>query len=205
MKARTTEEYIRNVVDRLPRAWSGRGRIGADLRLHLAELVEETSSEGKAVERMGPPERVAAELLAQIPLVPTSLARRFAAFLIDMIVMVVPFLPLFSLAAHWQNVHGDGISPERPIALAAAILLGLAAIAYFPVLEALFGQTIGKRLVGTCVVRDDGSRVGWGAAILRRLPFFMNLFALDAVFVFFTRRRQRAFDKVAGTVVIGCR
>jgi uncharacterized RDD family membrane protein YckC len=64
---------------------------------------------------------------------------------------------------------------------------------------------VGKRLVGTCVVRDDGSRIGWGAAIIRRLPFFMNFFPLDAVFVFFTERRQRAFDKVAGTLVIGCR
>jgi uncharacterized RDD family membrane protein YckC len=54
-------------------------------------------------------------------------------------------------------------------------------------------------------VREDGSRIGWGAAILRRLPFFMNFFPIDAAFIFFTARRQRAFDKVAGTLVIGCR
>jgi uncharacterized RDD family membrane protein YckC len=55
------------------------------------------------------------------------------------------------------------------------------------------------------VVREDGSRAGWVAAIIRRIPFFMNFFPIDALFVFFTERRQRAFDKVAGTVVIGRR
>jgi uncharacterized RDD family membrane protein YckC len=205
MTTTSTEQYIRSVLDRLPRAWSARPRIEADLRLHMTELLEETRSEQVAIERMGPPERVAAEFLAQMPLVPTSLYRRFAAFVLDMLVIVLPFVPLIMLAVHWQNVYGDGIAPGRPLALAASVLLGLAAIAYFPALEALFGQTVGKRLVGTCVVRDDGSRIGWGAAIIRRLPFFMNFFPLDAVFVFFTERRQRAFDKVAGTLVIGCR
>jgi uncharacterized RDD family membrane protein YckC len=89
--------------------------------------------------------------------------------------------------------------------LAIAIIVSLAAIAYFPLLEALFGRTVGKRIVGTCVVREDGSRVGWLAAIVRRLPFFMSFFPLDALFVFFTAQRQRAFDKVAGTLVIDCR
>ncbi|MFN2441650.1 MAG: hypothetical protein ABR517_03095 [Thermoanaerobaculia bacterium] len=70
----TAEDYISAVLDRLPRAWSGRSRVEADLRLHFAELLEATSSPEAAVERMGPPERVAAELLTQIPLSPDKVA-----------------------------------------------------------------------------------------------------------------------------------
>jgi uncharacterized RDD family membrane protein YckC len=201
----TAEDYIRRVLDRLPRAWPGRSRIEADLRLHLAELLEETSSPAAAVERMGPPERVAAELLSQIPLSPASYSRRFFGFVLDVVFIVLPLVPLFVLAVHWQEMYPDGRSPYLPLAVAVSVLLGALALAYFPALEAIYGQTPGKRIVGTCVVREDGSRVGWVAAILRRLPFFMNFFPIDALFVFFTRHRQRAFDKVAGTLVIRCR
>jgi uncharacterized RDD family membrane protein YckC len=199
------DDYVHSVVDRLPRAWPARPRIEADLRLHLTELVEETGSEQEAIERMGPADRVTAEFLAQFPLVPTSLPRRLAAFLLDMLVVVFPFLPMIWIAVNLREEAGAGISAATPVVMTLSIILGLAAIAYFPVLEALFGQTVGKRLLGTCVVREDGSRVGWAAAIVRRLPFFMNFFPLDALFIFFTARRQRAFDKVAGTLVIGCR
>jgi uncharacterized RDD family membrane protein YckC len=201
----TAEDYISSVLDRLPRAWPGRARIEADLRLHFAELLEETNSQAAAIERMGPPERVAAELLTQIPLAPASYSRRFFGFVLDIAFILLPLLPLFILAVHWQEVYPDGRSPYAPLAIVVSLILGALAVAYFPALEAIYGQTPGKRIVGTCVVREDGSPVGWGAAIIRRLPFFMNFFPIDALFVYFTTRRQRAFDKVAGTLVIRCR
>ncbi|HEX7704986.1 MAG TPA: RDD family protein [Thermoanaerobaculia bacterium] len=205
MMTKMSEEYIQNVVNRLPRAWPARARIEADLRLHLSELLEETDSETVAIERMGPAEQVAADFIAQMPLSPASYSRRFAAFVVDMIVIILPFVPLIWLAVRWQTVYDDAVSPYAPLVIGISIALGLLALAYFPALEALFGQTVGKRLAGTCVVREDGSRAGWTAAIIRRLPFFMNFFPIDALFVYFTKRRQRAFDKVAGTLVITCR
>jgi uncharacterized RDD family membrane protein YckC len=200
MTARTAEEYIREVVDRIPRAMPGRARIEADLRLHIAELMAEEPSGSSALARMGPPEEVAAEFIAQLPLVPAAHGRRVLAFAIDVVVMTLPFLPLIWLAVIWGAGH-----PDVPFITMNALIVGSLAIAYFPVLEAIWGQTLGKHLVSICVVREDGSRAGWGAAIIRRIPFFMNFFPIDALFVFFTERRQRAFDKVAGTVVIGCR
>lgn len=71
--------------------------------------------------------------------------------------------------------------------------------------EAIWGQTIGKHVLGLCVVKEDGERVGWVAAIVRRLPWYVGLFWLDAVFALFTERRQRAFDLAAKTLVIDAR
>jgi uncharacterized RDD family membrane protein YckC len=195
-----TEAYVRDVLDHLPRAVPGRARIEADLRLHIAEMMAEGAPEATAVERMGPPQEVAAAFLAQFPLVPAPHGRRFVAFLVDVAVVIAPFVPLVWLSLAWGDQH-----PGVPVLALLSIIPGILGIAYFPVMEALWGQTLGKRLVGICVVREDGSRARWGPALLRRLPFFMNFFPIDALFVYFTERRQRAFDKVAGTLVVACR
>jgi uncharacterized RDD family membrane protein YckC len=78
----------------------------------------------------------------------------------------------------------------------------LAAILYFPVFEALFGQTAGKRVFGVVVAKDSGERIGAGAAFVRRIPFAFDIWPFDAAFLLFTARRQRAFDLVAKTIVI---
>ena len=41
-----------------------------------------------------------------------------------------------------------------------------------------------------------------GAAFLRRLSFYFDILFIDAVFMFFNERKQRAFDKLADTMVI---
>lgn len=77
----------------------------------------------------------------------------------------------------------------------------MAAILYFPIFEALFGQTAGKRLFGTVVAKDTGERAGLGATIVRRIPFMFDIWPFDAAFLLFTARRQRAFDLAAKTIV----
>ena len=52
---------------------------------------------------------------------------------------------------------------------------------------------------------ESREQIGWGAAIVRRLPLFLEIFWIDAVFALFTRNRQRAFDLLAKTVVVECR
>jgi uncharacterized RDD family membrane protein YckC len=75
-------------------------------------------------------------------------------------------------------------------------------ILYFPVLESLFGQTAGKRVFGTFVARETGERVGFWTAVVRRIPFLFDIWPIDAAFLLFTARRQRAFDLAADTIVI---
>jgi len=90
--------------------------------------------------------------------------------------------------------------------IAAVIGCGLAAVGviilYFPIQEARFGQTVGKRLCGLRVLRENGLPIGYREAFLRRLSFYFDVLVVDALFIPFTAKRQRAFDIVARTVVI---
>src|SRR5205823_13409706 len=49
------------------------------------------------------------------------------------------------------------------------IWLTLLWVAYYAVLEGLFGATVGKRLTGVRVTDLDGRRIGWQAAMVRNL------------------------------------
>lgn len=87
------------------------------------------------------------------------------------------------------------------LTLISALVLS---IVYFPLAEAIWGTTVGKRIMGLCVVAQNGTRVTWGKAIVRRIPFYFEFFWLDALFALIGQRRQRAFDRVAGTWVVRC-
>jgi uncharacterized RDD family membrane protein YckC len=75
---------------------------------------------------------------------------------------------------------------------------------YFPVIEGVTGQTLGKKLFGIRVLRVDGSNIGLINSFLRRLLDWLDLafFGLIAIIVSgMNGRNQRIGDMVAGTVV----
>ena len=80
------------------------------------------------------------------------------------------------------------------------------ALAYYIVMEAQFGATIGKRLVGLKVVKlDTGAPVDWQAAIVRnvlRLVDGLFFYLVGAIAVWTSGKKQRLGDRIAGTVVI---
>jgi uncharacterized RDD family membrane protein YckC len=199
MSGGTAEQYIAAVLDRIPSAFPERRRLEADLRLHLAELLADPVATESPEVRMGPAEEVARDFLAQLRLTPAPHARRFAAFLIDAAILAMLMLPLGLWARPWLEQL-----PLDQVIRVAALFSAALVFVYFVLPEALTGQSPGKRLTRLCVVREDGTRSGWVAAVLRRIPFVGNFFPIDAVFVFFTERHQRAFDKVAGTLVVTC-
>ncbi|MFW6079607.1 MAG: RDD family protein [Gemmatimonadota bacterium] len=203
------DAYVDEVLKHIPGCLPQRRRIEADLRSHLADRVDGGDTVEEAVARMGPAEEVAREFLSELELRPAPLGRRFAAFLIDIglgMLVAAPLVPLVVLLVLGEPMR----LPPGAVALlfffgaalgGAVLLLSLV---YYPVAEAIFGQTVGKRLLGLCVTLEDGGRIGWLDAIIRRIPWYVELFWLDAVFALFTERRQRAFDLVAGTIVVRC-
>lgn len=111
-----------------------------------------------------------------------------------------------------------GLSPSYQASMASdgtpdivwtlvSLALGLG---YFTALEGCSGRTIGKYLLGLKVLKTEGTRIGFREAFLRNLtttigfPFFMIIDALLMLF-FFRQERQRAFDKIAGTMVVSTR
>lgn len=197
------EAYVHDVGERIAPTGAGRGRIESDVRSHLVESVADGASEAQAIARMGPAADVAGAYLEGVDLVAAPWTRRLGAFLLDMGLGTTLVSSLVLIAMVAVGPDADAVSLPVTIALGlTAAAVAVLALLYFPLMEALFGQTVGKRVFGMGVAREDGSRVGLGAAIVRRIPLVFDFWPIDCLFVFFTARRQRAFDMVARTVVI---
>jgi len=79
-------------------------------------------------------------------------------------------------------------------------------VAYYAVLEGLFGATLGKRLAGLRVTDLQGRRIGWQPAILRNLGRLLDalpfLYLLGGILTLNSRQHQRLGDRFAGTLVV---
>lgn len=201
------ERFLQDVTHRVAPGMPGVSRLEADLGSHLRQRVEAGEAEAAAVARMGDPSEVVAEFLESATPPIAKPGQRLGAFLFDVglgasavAAVAAPFAWL--LAETGGDPFGPGIPPAVGTALiATAILTFLAAFLYFPVFEALFGQTPGKRVFGIVVALENGERVRLGPALVRRIPFAFDIWPFDAAFLLFTARRQRAFDLVAKTIV----
>ena len=120
-----------------------------------------------------------------------SVGPRFLAVLIDgIIVGVVTGLLTFL----FRNQPG-----------AAGGVVGLLTIAYFIVMEATQGATIGKMALGLRVVKMDGSPISWSESIVRNLLRIIDglfVYLVGAILVWNSPLRQRLGDRVAKTVVV---
>jgi uncharacterized RDD family membrane protein YckC len=85
------------------------------------------------------------------------------------------------------------------------ILAFVLAFLYFPFFWARGGQTLGMKPFGLRVVSDrDGSRIGWGKALLRLVGTWVSsaVFYLGYIWIFIDKRRRGWHDLIAGTVVV---
>ena len=129
-----------------------------------------------------------------MPLQAATVGRRLAAKAIDVLLVFVPAAAIMAAAF---NLLPD---PARYFAPPFALFAGVVAFAIYTVTaESRSGHTLGKRLMGICVVRESGARIGLGQSFLRQLPFFGGFFFIDALFALFTERRQRAFELLTKT------
>jgi uncharacterized RDD family membrane protein YckC len=199
------DRYVEDVMHRIGPGIPGRSRIESDLRSHLTERTTAGEDAGSAVDRMGPASEVARGFLEAVELPIAGRADRLGGFLFDVGFGFVGMaaISLAVVAVLGPHLQGE-LTPPMAVALGiCGALVFVTVFLYFPVLEGLFGQTAGKRAFGTHVVRDTGERIGFWTAVIRRLPFAFDIWPLDAAFLLFTARRQRAFDFAAHTVVIG--
>jgi uncharacterized RDD family membrane protein YckC len=84
-------------------------------------------------------------------------------------------------------------------------LTGLLALAYFIVMEATQGATLGKMALGLRVTKMDGSPISWSESVIRNLLRIIDgLFAylVGAILIWTSPLKQRLGDRVAHTVVI---
>lgn len=129
---------------------------------------------------------------------------RIGAQIVDSIVTGVLFyIPvlLFSIVG---GAAGDG---GALAGMGIGFLLGfVVAMGYHFLIEGLWdGYTVGKRVFGIRVLKEDGTTPDIGAAVIRNLLEIVDGFFYYAVGLFFmasSDMRQRLGDRIAGTVVV---
>ncbi len=132
-----------------------------------------------------------------------SVWKRFAAHIIDQVVILIPFYILFfAVMFLTRNARGE----PNPLAILAIFPLIFAT----PVYDALMmqyknGQTLGKMALDVRVVRADGSPLTPGNAWGRSASKFLLgacLSILNFIPAFFTNDRTALHDMVASTRVV---
>jgi uncharacterized RDD family membrane protein YckC len=132
---------------------------------------------------------------------------RLIAYIIDGIVLaiVVSVVSIALLAILAAAAANDSATVAGLTAVVWILAVLIISLLYFPYFWANGGATPGMRLFHIRVVRDaDGGPVGWGAAILRLIGYWINglVLYLGYIWIFIDKRRRGWHDLIAGTVVI---
>ena len=128
--------------------------------------------------------------------------RGFAA-LVDFILATLIFVG----ALYGFSLLSNRFQAAGPFFGILVLLTFALAWSYFVLLEWLWqGQTVGKRLYGLRVIRDDGAPAGFVAVLVRNLvrivDFLPAFYGLGLLTIIVTSRSQRLGDIAAGTYVV---
>jgi uncharacterized RDD family membrane protein YckC len=128
---------------------------------------------------------------------------RLVAFVIDIALIGVTVTIVgsaASLVTDFLRLSGRMLTFVQVLSLivSASIFVG-----YFVLLWMLAGMTIGKRIMGLIIVREDGSKLTLSNAIRRYIGYYVSAILLLGFFwVILDARRQGWHDKLAGTLVL---
>ncbi len=199
------DRYIQTVRDQVLASSSEWAELEAELRSHFAAGKEAGRADAQTVDRLGSAEEFATSFMAERQLRYGGFWIRALAFGADVGVLLAATLPFLAiLVPLGERLERGGWSATLPLIPFVLGLLGIVGlwIIYFPLCEARFGKTLGKHLLGLRAVQESGISLTAGKALLRRLPLYLDIFAIDALVAPFTKKKQRAFDLVAKTVVV---
>lgn len=133
-----------------------------------------------------------------------SLFRRFCAKTIDSIIIMVPVLGVLYVSLSERMLTAD---PFRFIAITAAgiMVIIVGGFLYHALLEGIWGKTLGKKICGILVLKDDFTPCTLGAGFIRnlmRLVDNMFYYLAGVTAMAGTMKWQRLGDLVAETVVV---
>ncbi len=132
-----------------------------------------------------------------------GVVRRGIALALDFFFLSIFFFPATYLySGKWMMSYEEhlwGISD--PICLVFLFII----FAYFILMEAYVGWTVGKRILGMRVVDGTGNKIGFSKALIRNLLRFVDglpaLNILGIILIVSSPRGQRFGDRVAKTFV----
>lgn len=132
------------------------------------------------------------------------LGSRIGAQILDSLVMVSIFVfTTFFLGGLGGSSGNEGAAGGMLV----GIMLGFAgSVVYGLLLERMWdGYTVGKKLFGIKVVKENGDQCGLGNAFIRNLFEFIDgmfYYLIGFLVMAFSDKRQRIGDRLAGTVVV---
>ena len=123
--------------------------------------------------------------------------KRGIAAAIDSAMMLVLLYVLLLIKEYFNNITA---------VLIYLSLVWMVPMVYFIASEALYGQTIGKKIMKIVVIKINGEKIGFKESFIRNLlrvvdvlPFF---YILGMILIFSTLKNQRLGDMAAKTIVI---
>jgi uncharacterized RDD family membrane protein YckC len=136
-----------------------------------------------------------------------GIGTRFLAKLIDGFVLGAVFVVLIIL---YTNRNGDAqiladeLGPDTDAVTMANLLRVGIEIAYATILVGYQGATLGKLAMGIEVVTEDGTRPGYGTALVRGLVSLLSgaILLLGYIWAFFNPQKQSWHDLAARTYVV---
>lgn len=133
---------------------------------------------------------------------PAGFVSRMVAFVIDLIVISLAMagttLVLDSLGIVFTRIPTEDVDRVGYLAIGF-----LAFVIYCTVGFTLFGQTLGKLLLGLRVVRADGSNPRLARSLVRSLAYSLSaILGIGFLMVLITRDRRGLHDYLAGTFVV---
>jgi uncharacterized RDD family membrane protein YckC len=193
----TADDFVNRVLSKMPTTTPRREQIAMELRGHISERVNAGEPLEEILEHLGTPVVLAESYLSAIPLIAGDWWSRATARLIDVGLPVALLAPVVCLI--WLATPPEWM----PALLFISVLVGGVTIATYPmVAEARYGRTLGKHLRGLRVVTESGMRISSGQAIVRNLPWLLEVWWIDALFALFTDNSQRAFELLSKTRVV---
>jgi uncharacterized RDD family membrane protein YckC len=137
---------------------------------------------------------------------PVGVGPRALAYLLDTLVLAVT-IALVDVASGGSNPNSSRNFIANPNT-GAVLLITAASLVYFGGLESAWGGTVGKRVVGLRVTMANGSELTGRAVLIRTLCRLIDgilFYAVGAVLVWASPRRQRLGDRWGGTMVVRTR
>lgn len=138
-----------------------------------------------------------------------GIASRAGALFIDTVLVALLILAELLAATLIYTAFGETLPESAFFWVYAAVLVAgfLTTWGYFVLLEVLRnGRTVGKRILGIRVVRDDGGRIGLMDSIIRNVVRLIDMlpgyYGVGLVAVLFSAQNKRLGDMAAGTVVV---
>lgn len=129
---------------------------------------------------------------------PVGLGVRIVAGIIDTVILGV-------VAYFIAIITGQTTDAGFELSGSPAFLAIIVYFAYFIVMEAMTGATLGKMIVGLRVVRVDGTAISWRESAIRNVPRIVDgfiLYLVGIILIATSPKRQRLGDRPADTLVV---